>query len=183
MSDLNVWNKIIQSIPTEKTEWWWWWIRLRIPTGEIQTGWLLSNPVNCLRHLSSGPHDFHNKIDFGEHNNLNFLLPSVFNPLMCILLCLWIYECNTFLLTSYVQHIHDTKLRTRLRKLLTSRLYFATQPTCCKICHGGLCYHGQILVLFHRRISSASQALSTISQAPLTTLPNHTQQPRHLLFL
>ena len=38
---------------------------------------------------------------------------------MCFLLCPWIHECNTLLLNPCVQHIHDIRLCTRLRKLLT----------------------------------------------------------------
>ena len=71
---------------------------------------------------------FHNKRDFGEHNNPQkiFVLPSVFTPLTCFPLCLWIHECNTFLLNPCVQHICDTRLCTVLCKLLTRPLFFST---------------------------------------------------------
>ena len=128
---------------------------------------------------------FHNKRDFGEHNNLRkiFVLPSVFTLLTCFLLCPWIHECNTFLLNPCVQHIYDTRLCTRLCKLLTRPLFFSTHTTCGKIFYGVLRSYGQNLLQLLGRFSSPWQGLPTISQAPLTTLPNDTHELRHLLFL
>ena len=118
------------------------------------------------------------KFTFAVWNNL--CRTSTFTPLMCFLLSLWINECNTLLLNPCIQHIHDTRLCTRLTKLLTSPLFFSTYTACCNICYGVLYYRGRILLFLLRRIAGASQGLSTISQALLTTLPNHNPQPFHL---
>ena len=112
-----------------------------------------------------------------------FGVPLVFTPLTCFLLFLWIYECNTFLLNHCVQQVYDTRLCTRLCKLLTSPCFFSTNTTCCKICFLLRFHRCQILLHHLGRKVGASQGLSTSSQAFLTTIANHRREQRLLWFL